>query len=113
MKSGAISFNGNADAAFAKFVATRAAWCTSRMCPGFPLSRGRTCRRQHAGKLLRGKSCRNADDGAENSRLPQPVPEWRSAAQAFDLRLAQRQRVLANLQVRFGSVICAEERNGR
>src|ERR1019366_4370222 len=55
--------------------------------------------KQHALKLLRRKRDRNANHGTENSRVAQPMPERRALPHSLDFRFAERNGILANLQM--------------
>ena len=102
MKSGAIALDRNAHAALAKLVA--ACPCGAKAeCSLASLEIGHAhAGKQHARKLLWRKGYRHANDRAEDARLAQPVPERRPLAQTFDVGFAQRERILANLQMPFG-----------
>src|SRR5216683_913705 len=99
MKACAIPLDGNSHTALAKLVAANARSAETE-CALTPFQIGDAhAGEQHAGKLFGRESHWNANHRTENSRLAQPMPERCSAAQAFDLGLAERQRVFADAQV--------------
>src|SRR6185312_13197562 len=97
-----IPLDGNSHAAFTKFVATCLRCAEAERSLASLQIGDAHAGKQHAGKLLWRKSYRNANDRAEDARLAQPVPEGRPFTQPSDFRLAERQRILANLQMTFG-----------
>src|SRR4029077_21201751 len=102
MKACAIPLDGNSHTALAKLVAANARGAETE-CALTPFQIGNAhAGEQHAGKLFGRESHWNANHRTENSPLAQPMPERCSAAQAFDLGLAERQRVFADAQVALG-----------
>src|SRR6478735_8460561 len=102
MKARTVLFDRNSHAALAKLVAAGARGAEAECSLASLQVRHAHAGKQHAGKLLRRKSHRNANDGAKNARLAQPVPERRPFAQTFYVGFAEWQRILANLQMAFG-----------
>src|SRR5208337_2285403 len=94
-----LALDRHADTTFAKLVVGSASRAQAK-CALAALQVGNAHPgKQHALKFLRRKCDRNANHGTENSRLAQPVPERRALPHPLDLRLAERNRILANLDM--------------